>query len=72
MTQEKCQCPTCGYEWIKHQSGKHNCSINLLDKVSKLEKSLKLAESTLKKVIPSDINQRQMINSYFQFKDSNE
>lgn len=50
-------CDTCGHSVVFDKDFKHSCTEILL-------KRLALAESVIDKVIPSDMNQRQMLFSY--------
>lgn len=36
-----CTCPTCGYNWVKGQSGSHYCSDLLLKRIEELEAAIK-------------------------------
>ena len=36
-TVETCACCTCGYEWIKGQSGSHGCTTLLLKQIEELK-----------------------------------
>jgi hypothetical protein len=37
MSDEKCVCPTCGFEWVRGQDGSHLCSTVLCARVKELE-----------------------------------
>jgi hypothetical protein len=55
-------------KWCAKRQGHPPQIIAALEAVTELENKLRLAESVISKVIPSDANQRQLIHSYQTYK----